>query len=441
MPKILVAEFFYSRPIGVQFGPQWQTLVSYCLEASEQAGYPLNTDHNDGNPVGYSVAQFNVSNATRITSPGAFLNSKQRSRLSNLVVLTQALCTKVVFNGKQAVGVEIVPFLKTDNNERPVKVNVEKEVILTAGTFQSAQLLLLSGVGPKRDLQALGISPVVESPTVGRNIQDHSALACEFIVSPTILGHNQVLNSDILLSNAQKEYKETRSGPLAVFGASACLIFPRLPSVLNSPEKQALDTKTQAFLDVPTRPTTEIWMHSGPLFYTGPCPTDASVLVIEGLNQNCLSKGNMTLRNTDPREPPVIDLQYLAHPYDIRVAVETVREIMKLSRTPALQNIIQTPILAPVGDSEKDLENFVRQNLTQGFHGMGTCVMGAPGDTVRVVNNDFSVVGCSGLRVADMSVCPILTCNHTQVNAYLIAIRCADLLVQETPRHPGSYKM
>lgn len=182
-------------------------------------------------------------------------------------------------------------------------------------------------------------------------------------------------------------------------------------------------------------------MHSGPLFYTGPCPPDASVLVIEGLNQNCLSKGNMTLRSTDPREPPVIDLQYLAHPYDIRVAVETVREIVKLSRTPALEKIIEMPLLAPAGDLDKDLEDFVRHNLTQGFHGMGTCVMGAPGDTNRVVNNDFRVVGCSGLRVADMSVCPILTCNHTQVNAYLIAIRCADLVVQEALQRPRASKM
>lgn len=386
------------------------------------------------------MAQFNVSNATRITSPAAFLNSRQRSKLSNLVVLTQALCSKVVFNGKRAVGVEIIPFSKMEK-ERSVRLKVAKEVILTAGTFQSAQLLLLSGVGPKEDLQAFGISPVVDSPNVGQNIQDHSALSCEFIVSPTISGHNQVLKSDRLLSNAKRVYNETRSGPLAVFGASACLIFPRLPRVVGSSEKQALDIKTQAFLDMPTRPSTEIWMHSGPLFYTGPCPPDASVLVIEGLNQNCLSKGNMTLRSTDPREPPVIDLQYLAHPYDIRVAVETVREIVKLSRTPALEKIIEMPLLAPAGDLDKDLEDFVRHNLTQGFHGMGTCVMGAPGDTNRVVNNDFRVVGCSGLRVADMSVCPILTCNHTQVNAYLIAIRCADLVVQEALQRPRASKM
>jgi choline dehydrogenase-like flavoprotein len=411
------------------------------LQASEQAGHRLNADNNDGDPIGYSVAQFNVSDAARVTSTGAFLSASHRKKLSNLTVLTQALCSKIVFSGNRAVGIEILPFSSCCPDQRLLRVKARKEVILTAGTFQSAQLLLLSGIGPRQDLQTLGIQPVVDLPGVGQNIQDHSALACEFIVTPTILGHNQILNSPGLLASAKEEYAKTRSGPLAVFGASASLIFPRLSNVLGSSEKLALNTKAQAFLDVSTRPSTEIWMHSGPLFYTGPCPPDASVLVIEGLNQNCLSKGNLTLGSVDPRDPPVIDLQYLAHPYDVRVAIETVREIVKLSRTPALANIIQHPLLAPTGDSDTDLEHFVRQNLTQGFHGMGSCAMGRQQDTKRVVNNRFSVIGTAGLRVADMSVCPILTCNHTQVNAYLIALRCADMVVQDASQAYGTSKI
>ena len=102
----------------------------------------------------------------------------------------------------------------------------------------------------------------------------------------------------------------------------------------------------------------------------------------------------------------------------------------RLTRTPSLSGIIRQSLLAPRSDSDADVEAFVRETLTQGFHGMGSCVMGKMGSE-RVVDKDFRVLGTQGLRVADMSVCPILTCNHTQINAYLIGIRCADLLVEE----------
>jgi choline dehydrogenase-like flavoprotein len=221
---------------------------------------------------------------------------------------------------------------------------------------------------------------------------------------------------------------------MAVFGASAALIFPRLQAVLSSTEFHREDESVRSFLQKPTRPSTEIWMHSGPLFYTGPCPPDASVLVIEGLNQNCLSEGSLRLRNRNPRELPLIDPQYLKHPLDRRVAIASLREILHLTKTDALAKIIQTPLLAPAGDSERDLDDFIRDNLTQGFHSMGSCVMGRSGDRRRVVNGQFEVVGSQGLRIADMSVCPILTCNHTQVNAYLIGLRCVELVVEKALR-------
>ncbi|KAI1627324.1 glucose-methanol-choline oxidoreductase [Exophiala viscosa] len=418
-------------PIAVQFPLVWQDLIFHCLEASQQAGHLLNADNNDGNPVGFAVAQFSVGDGVRVTSANAFLGLSQRRALTNLTIVPDTLCSRVLFGDNKASGVELIPSKLSASLGGSVRVAVSQEVILTAGTFQSAQLLLLSGIGPKSDLKALSIPVVADIPGVGKRIRDHSAFACEYVVSPDIAGHNQLLNSPELLEAAQQEYALSKSGPMSVFGASAALIFPRLKAVLSSPEFAQLDESTQAFLEKPTRPSTEIWMHSGPLFYTGPCPTDASILVIEGLNQNCLSEGSLKLRSRDPYDLPLVDPRYLTHPLDRRVAVETLREILRLSRTDALSKIIQTPLLAPEGDSERHLEDFIRETLTQGFHSMGTCVMGRSEGPRRVVNNEFEVVGVTGLRVADMSVCPILTCNHTQVNAYLIGLRCAEAVVKK----------
>lgn len=184
-------------------------------------------------------------------------------------------------------------------------------------------------------------------------------------------------------------------------------------------------------------------MHSGPLFYTGPCPPEASVLVLEGLCQNNLSRGFLGLKSSNARDFPDIDPNYLSHPFDARIAVETLREILRLASMPAFENIIEKVLLGPRSREEPDklaswtglddgvLEDFVRETLTQGFHSMSTCVMGKDGDQNCVVGSDFRVKGVKGLRVADMSVCPILTSNHTQVNAYLIGERCAELVLEE----------
>jgi choline dehydrogenase-like flavoprotein len=403
------------------------------LEACQQTEHILNPDNNDGDPIGFAVAQFSVGDGVRVTSSNAFLGERQRRNLPNLTIVSSTLCSRVLFKGNKTEAVELMPSttLSPEHSSPVCRVRVEQEVIIAAGTFQSAQLLLLSGVGPKDELDALSIPVLIDLPGVGKRIRDHSAFACEYIISPEIQGHNQVLSSPALLQAAKDEYQISKSGPLATFGASAALIFPRLQAVLSSTEFHRADETVQSFLQKPTRPSTEIWMHSGPLFYTGPCPSDASVLVIEGLNQNCLSEGSLRLRSRNPHELPLIDPQYLKHPLDRRVAIATLREILRLTKTDALGRIIQTPLLAPTGDSECDLDAFIRDNLTQGFHSMGSCVMGRCGDLQRVVSRQFEVVGTQGLRIADMSVCPILTCNHTQVNAYLIGLRCAELVVEQ----------
>lgn len=427
---------------AVGYGVEWQPMIEYCMQAGQEAGHQINLDNNDGDPLGISIAQFNVDNGARVTSATAFLGRDTRLKLGNLLIVTKTFVSRLVATGDAITGVELLSSV-SNVRESPIFVGANKEVILTAGCFQTPQLLLLSGIGPAEHLNELEIPLVKNIPAVGQNIQDHSAFACEFIIKPSIPGHNQLLNDPPALEKAVSEYNATKTGPLVMFGASASIIFPKLPKLFESEDFAALSHETKIFLEKATRPSTEIWMHSGPLFYTGPCPPDASVLVIEGLCQSNLSRGSLKLRSRDPRELPEIDPGYLSHPFDVRIAVETLREIVKMAQTPTFSSIIESLLLGPrsplnssklasiSGQDDAVLEAFIRDTLTQGFHSMSTCVMGKDGNANRVVGRDFKVDGIKALRIADMSVCPILTSNHTQINAYLIGERCAEFILKD----------
>jgi choline dehydrogenase-like flavoprotein len=394
-------------------------------------------------PVGVSVAQMNVDYGARRSSAAAFLGPAARSKLSNLVVVPRTLCKRVIFHGEKAVGVELInakPTHPTQHQEQ-VTVKAKHEIILSAGTFQTPQILLLSGVGPAEDLQIHGIPVVHDSPNVGKNVRDHSAFSIEAVIDPSIAGHNQLLRNPEALQAARQEYEQSRTGPLAVFGASAAMVFARIPELYSSKEFNDLPSVTQAFLFKPERPSTELWLHGGPLFYQGPVANNDSVIAIEGLCQNLLSKGSLTLKSADPRELPLIDPAYCEEPYDWSIVIETIKLQLSLAKTPAMRNIIRKPLHGPGRrdtdgtltlcdeDDEDAIRKFLKQELTQGFHSMGSCVMGSDNNKDRVVDAQFKVLGIERLRIADMSVCPILTSNHTQINAYLIAERCSQAIL------------
>lgn len=145
---------------------------------------------------------------------------------------------------------------------------------------------------------------------------------------------------------------------------------------------------------------------------------EESYLTHELLLQNNLSKGTLTLRSKNPRDLPVINPRFLDDPYDKRIAIETVREAMKVASTGAYESVIEEMVHGPgnksnvadaVNVDDETILEFVRENLGQGYHFMATCKMGSKNDVTRVVDAQFKVQGVEGLRVADLSVCPVLT--------------------------------
>lgn len=250
----------------------------------------------------------------------------------------------------------------------------------------------------------------------------HAVFSCEYYQEPSIPSYNHFLQDPSLQDAALKEYKETFSGSLVRYGGAACVAFPVIDRLFSSPEFLALTPDTRRFLQSPTRPTTEFWLMSGPLYHDGTSLKKSdSIIAHEILLQNCLSKGTVTLASADPLVPPLVDPNYLAHPYDIRMAIEALRLLLKIAKTDVYKKVLKKTLLGPwlkLGDindldpdhlPEKVLEEFARENIAQGLHGVSTCKMSQAQDPMGVVDSKFRVRGVRGLRVADISVCPILT--------------------------------
>lgn len=161
---------------------------------------------------------------------------------------------------------------------------------------------------------------------------------------------------------------------------------------------------------------------SGPLYYKGnDLEKTDSVVAHEILLQNCLSTGSVKLASSDPTVPPLIDPNYLQHPYDVRMAVEALRTLLKIAKTTIYKPILRGTLVGPWPElgymqeldpdtlSESVLENFARATIGQGLHAVSTCKMTQAQDPMGVVDSGFRVRGVKGLRIADISVCPILT--------------------------------
>ncbi len=377
------------------------------LEAGRQVGLPVLRDLNGESQDGVGLYQITARGGRRVSAARAFLRPAMRR--PNLTVITKALATKILFEGKRAVGIAF------ERNGRRLEARAGREVILAAGAVNSPQLLQLSGIGPARQLRDLGIEVLSEASEVGRNLQDHLGLDYVFrCTEPTL---NDALHSWSGKLWAGANYLLLRRGPLRLSlnqGGGFCRSRP----------------------DV-ARPNLQLYF--SPVSYTTAPSGTRPLMNPDGFSafrlgiSNCrpTSRGHLQLRSADPREPPAIHPKGLSTNHDLQELLEGVQLVRRMAATPALAALIEeemTPGESVVGD-EALIED-IRQRTSTIFHPSGTCAMGpAPGSSV--VDPRLRVHGLAALRVIDASVFPTIPSGNLNAPSIMLGEKGADLVLED----------
>ncbi len=381
-------------PLTVSDCRSMHPLVGACIEAAIDTGIAPTGDHNGPTQDGAGWFQFTQRNGRRCSTAVACL--RPAVERGNVEVLTDALATRILFEGGRAVGVEI---LRNNNLE---KLRAEREVIVCGGAYHSPQLLLLSGLGPADELRALGIEPRGDLP-VGRNLHDHPMVVLVWLTD------QESLRGAMTPENVALFEREGR-GPLTS-GFSEGGAFVRTRPELEAPDIQfhfggAAAPREAADPSIP---------HDGfTIFPTLLTPT---------------SRGQVTLRNALPHAKPRILHNYYTTQDDTPSVVQGTRIALEIASRPALKKLRTADWAVPESDSDADILRFVRHHTRTIFHPVGTCAMGA------VVDAELRVHGVESLRVVDASVMPTVPRGNTNAPTIMVAEKAADL-IRGLPRLP-----
>ncbi|MBK1689243.1 GMC family oxidoreductase [Rubrivivax gelatinosus] len=382
-------------PLNVMDLPEPNPWTRRFIEAGRQAGFAENPDFNGECQEGVGMYQVTHRGGERFSAAKAYL-APALAR-PNLEVITGAQALKVVLEGRRATGVEVL-----QGGTRRV-LAARREVILSAGALQSPQLLLLSGIGPGAELQALGVPVVHDLPGVGRHLHDHpdvvllvDAPGAKETVGVSVGGALRVLGG-------VQQWRRQRRGLLTTnFAESGAFLRTRAGE---------------------TRPDVQLHFVIGKLVDHGRSAVwghgwSAHVCVLRPR-----SRGRVTLKAADPLAPPCIDPGYLNHPDDLRRMMDGVRLTQRILEQPALAGGGRTEV---AGLDDAALEHWVRQHADTIYHPVGSCRMGpGPGD---VVDAELRVKGILGLRVADASIMPSIVSGNTNAPTVMIGEKAAEFV-------------
>jgi choline dehydrogenase len=370
------------------------------IEAGKQVGYQYNDDLNGGSQEGFGPCDSTLADGVR-SSVGRCYIAPIRDR-KNLTVITDAIASRILFDGDRAVGVEYLAGKKSK------KVYASQEVILCGGAFNSPHLLQISGVGDPEHLQSIGVQAVHKLPGVGKNLQDHVGCGLkQRITQPlSLLKHLNILNS----ASAVAKYMATKTGPASYHGVEALAFVKTRPDVV-APDIQ-FHLNMVMYED-----------HGRKIFY------EEGVMPYFNISRP-QSRGTVLARSADPTALPEIDPNFFAVPDDIRVmrdGLRIARELMAQKAFDPYRGEEFGPGKEVTSDAE--LDEYLKNKSESVYHPVGTCKMGSDDDAV--VDARLRVHGVRGLRVVDASIMPTLTSGNTNAPTIMIAEKAADMILYD----------
>lgn len=382
-------------------------LFDTFVEAGVEAGYVANDDFNGADQEGFGKYDFTIRQGKRWSTSFAFL--RPALGRPNLTVETEAHLLRVLVESGRAVGVEF------EQGGEVLTARANAEVILSAGTVNSPQALLLSGIGPADELSAAGVKAVHDLPGVGKNMQDHVDCVMAWQCTKPVTLYKDLRADKIAFSVVQ--------GMLLGEGITTTFPYEAGAFVRSRPELVAPDIQLHF---MPALEATANLHLPNPFKRARIEDNHGFTLRVGPVNPE--SRGEITLRSTNPKDPPKIQPNYLATQFDIDTMIRGIRltrEVIGQKAFDAYRGAEVAP--GPGKASDDELTQWLRATAMTTFHPVGTCKMGH--DPMAVVDNKLRVRGIDGLRVADASIMPIISSGNTNAPAIMIGERCADFIL------------
>jgi len=383
-------------PLHVQRGPARNPLVRAFVEAGKQAGFETTEDYNGEKQEGFGLMEQTIHNGRRWSAAAAYLRPALKRPNVELV---RCFARRVVIENGRAVGVEI------DRGGKIEVVMANREVVISASSFNSPKLLMLSGIGPAAHLKEMGIEVKVDRPGVGANLMDHMEFYFQQISTKPVSLYSWLPWFWQGVAGAQWMFGKYGLGGSNQFESCA---FVRSAPGIRQPDIQF------HFLPVA-------------ISYDGRAAAKSHGFQVHVGYNHSKSRGAVTLRSSEPMADPVIKFNYMSHEEDwikFRHCVRLTRELFSQKAFADYRG----PEIQPGENvqSDDEIDAFLREHLESAYHPCGTCKMGAKDDPMAVVDPDTKVIGVEGLRVADSSIFPRLTYGNLNGPSIMTGEKAAD---------------